>query len=111
MKRTALTLLAPTVAVCRFGCAVCYAAPVTVLWLAGIAGIIFGLLGAPVSLTGPSWSTVALGVTLWGIASLWTAIAIRGSSDEAQCDRPDSPACHSINVGTDESDSNGTHLS
>jgi len=104
MKRAALTLLAPTVAVCRFGCASCYAAPITVLWLAGIVAIIFGFLGVPVRLTGTSWSTVVLGLALWGIASLWTAIAIRGS-DEAQCDSPDSPVCHTINPGTDESDS------
>ena len=103
MKRAALTLLAPTLAVCRFGCASCCAAPITVLWLAGMVGIIFGLLGGPVGLTGPSWGTVALGLALWGIASLWTAIAIRGS-DEARCDGPDRPVCHTINSDTDESD-------
>jgi hypothetical protein len=103
MKRAALTLLAPTVAVCRFGCASCYAAPITVLWLAGIVAIVFGFLGGPVSLTVAGWSAVALGLALWGMASLWTAIAIRGS-DEARCDRPDRPVCHTINSDTDESD-------
>ena len=103
MKRAALTLLAPTLAVCRFGCASCYAAPITVLWLAGIVAIVFGFLGVPVSLTGPGWSAVALGLALWGIASLWTAIAIRGG-DEEQRGRPDSPVCHTINSGRDESD-------
>jgi hypothetical protein len=53
---------------------------------------------------------VVLGLALWGIASLWTAIAIRGSSG-SQCGRPDSPVCHTINSGTDESDTNGTYLS
>jgi len=104
MKRAALTLLAPTVAVCRFGCASCYAAPITVLWLAGIVAIVFGFLGGPVGLAEPGWRVVALGLALWGMASLWTAIAIRGS-DEQQCDSPDSPVCHTINPGTDESDS------
>jgi len=104
MKRAALTLLAPTVAVCRFGCASCYAAPITVLWLAGIVGIVFGFLGDPVSVTETSWGTVALGLSLWGLASLWTAIAIHGGSGEAQCDKPDSPVCHTINSGTDKPD-------
>jgi len=103
MKRAALTLLAPTVAVCRFGCASCYAAPITVLWLAGIVAITFGFLGGPVGVTEPGWNAVALGLALWGIASLWTAIAIRGS-DQAQCDRPDSPVCRTIDSGTDEPD-------
>jgi len=103
MKRAALTLLAPTVAVCRFGCASCYAAPITVLWLAGIVAIVFGFLGGPVGPTEPVWSAVALGLALWGMASLWTAIAIRGS-DEVQCDKPDSPVCHTINSGTNESE-------
>ena len=103
MKRAALTLLAPTVAVCRFGCASCYAAPITVLWLAGIVAIIFGFLGVPVRLTGTSWSTVVLGLALWGIASLWTAIAIRGSSG-SQCGRLDSQVRHTINSGKDGPD-------
>jgi len=84
MRRAALTLFAPTVAVCKFGCASCCAAPITVFWLAGIVSIVFGFLGGPVSLTETSWTTVTLGLALWGIASLWTAIGIRGSG-EAQC--------------------------
>ena len=103
MKRAALTLLAPTVAVCRFGCASCYAAPITVLWLAGIVAIVFGLLGSPAGLTQPGWSAVALGLVLWGTASLWTAIVIRGS-DETRCDKPDSPVCHTISSSTDQTD-------
>jgi hypothetical protein len=69
-----------------------------------MVGIIFGLLGGPVGLTGPSWGTVALGLALWGIASLWTAIAIRGSG-EVQCGGADSPVCHTINSATDAPDS------
>ena len=104
MKRVALTLLAPTIAVCRFGCASCCAAPITVFWLAGIVAIVSGFLGGPLGLTRPSWSTVALGLALWGIASLWTAISIRGS-DEAMCDKPDSAVCHTINADPHEQDS------
>lgn len=104
MRRAVLTLLAPTVAVCKFGCASCCAAPITVFWLAGIVSIVFGLLGGPVGLTGISWTTVALGLTLWGIAALWTAFAIRGTG-EALCEQPDSPVCQAINSESGESDS------
>jgi len=102
MKRAALTLLAPTLAVCRFGCASCCAAPITVLWLAGIVGIVFGFLGGPVGSTGPSWSTLAVGLALWGSGSLWTAIAIR---DNTECGKPDSPVCDTINSVTNGSNS------
>jgi hypothetical protein len=69
-----------------------------------MVGIIFGSLGGPVGSTGPSWGTVAVGLALWGIASLWTAIAIRGSGS-GQCDKPDSPVCDTINSVTDASNS------
>jgi hypothetical protein len=46
---------------------------------------------------------VVLGLALWGIASLWTAIAIRGSSG-SQCGRLDSQVCHTINSGKDGPD-------
>lgn len=103
MKRAALTLLAPTVAVCRYGCASCYAAPITVLWLAGIVAVVLGFLGSPAGLTQPAWSAVALGLALWSTASLWTAIVIRGDG-EAPCDEPDSRVCHTINADTDQTD-------
>ena len=103
MNRAALTLLAPTVAVCRFGCASCYAAPITVLWLASIVAIVFAFLGGPAGLAEPGWSALALGLALWGMASLWTAIVIRGS-DEVRCEKPDSAVCHTIKPGTDRSD-------
>ena len=105
MRRTALILFAPTVAVCRFGCASCVAAPITVFWLAGIVSIVSGILGGPVnSQSGISWGTVTLGLALWAMASLWTAISIRVGR-EAQCDRSDSPVCRAIDPDNDEPDS------
>ena len=92
MRRTALILLAPTVAVSRFGCVSCCAAPITVFWLAGIASIIVGFLGGPVdNESGISWSTIALGLALWAMASLWAAFSIWGAG-QAQCEKPESPA-------------------
>ena len=110
MRRTALVLLAPTVAVCRFGCASCCAAPITVFWVAGIISIVFGFLGGPVSnQSGISWSTVALGLALWAMASLWTAVSIWGAG-KAQCDKPDSSVRPTIHSAEDEPDPfNDTH--
>ncbi|MEE9422265.1 MAG: hypothetical protein V3V50_03825 [Gammaproteobacteria bacterium] len=79
MKRALLTLFTPPIAVCKFGCASFCAAPIAVFWLAGIGGIIYGLVGGPANLMGPSWNTVLLGFGLWGIATVWAAVAIRGA--------------------------------
>jgi hypothetical protein len=101
MKRAALILLAPTVAVCRYGCASCCAAPITVLWLAGIVAIVLGFLGGPAEMAEPSWGTVGLGLALWAISSLWTAIATRGSSGQL-CEGADSAVCQGVNSGKDD---------
>jgi hypothetical protein len=58
-----------------------------VFWLAGITGIIYGLLGGPTNLMGPSMNTVLLGIGLWGVASVWAAITIR-SADDDKCEKP-----------------------
>lgn len=81
MKRALLTIFTPPVAVCKFGCAGCCAAPIAVFWLAGITGIIYGMVGGPTNLMGPSWNTVLLGFGMWGIATVWAAVAIRGADD------------------------------
>ena len=93
MIRALLALLTPPVAVCKYGCAGCCAAPITVFWLAGIAGIIYGIVGGPANLMGTSWNTVLLGFGLWGIAAVWTAVAIRGADDDKCAQRTPSPIC------------------
>jgi hypothetical protein len=104
MKRILLTLLAPPLAVCRFGCAGCCAAPIAVFWLAGMVSIGYGFVGGPANLMGPSWNTVGLGVILWVIASVWTALAIRGS-DADSCSGRTSPVCAGIlRDGAEEAD-------
>ena len=104
MKRALLTLLTPPVAACRFGCAGCCAAPIAVFWLTGIVSIIYGIVGGPGNLLGPSWNTIALGLVLWAIASAWTAITIRSASEE-KCERRSNPLCNNIlTTSADESD-------
>lgn len=103
MKRALLTLLTPPVAVCRFGCAGCCAAPIAVFWITGIVGITYGMIGGPTNLMGPSWNTVLLGIGLWGIASVWAAVAIRGADDD-RCVDSKSSLCRRMLSPDDESD-------
>ncbi len=100
MKAKLLTLLTPPVAVCKYGCAGCCAAPIAVFWITGIVAIIYGSVGGPTNLMGPSLNTMLLGVGLWGIASVWAMIAIRGA-DEDRCRNDNSTLCHQI-LPTDE---------
>ncbi len=95
MKRAALILFTPPVAVCKFGCAGCCAAPIAVFWLTGIVSMVYGFIGGPGNLLGPSWNTVALGLVLWGIASGWATITVR-SADQDTCERSGNPICNTI---------------
>jgi hypothetical protein len=104
MKRAMLTLLTPPFAVCRFGCAACCAAPIAVFWMTGIVAIIYGSVGGPTNLVGPSWNTVLLGVALWGIAAVWAAVTIRGTDDD-RCTERNSTLCDQILSRNDERDS------
>jgi len=103
MKRAFRTVLTPPVAVCRFGCAGCCAAPIAVFWITGMVSITYGMIGGPANLMGPSWNTMLLGVGLWCIASVWAAVAIRGA-DEARCVDKKSDLCRRILNTEDESD-------
>lgn len=90
MSRNLLALLAPPVAVCRFGCAECMAAPVAVCWLAGIIALGAGALITPLGGgEGVSWKIVAVGLALWATGSLWSLLATRSSLDQP-CPRPGS---------------------
>jgi len=102
MKRALLTILTPPFAVCKYGCAGCCAAPIAVFWITGIVGIAYGLVGGPANLMGPSWNTVLLGVTLWGIAVMWTAITIRSAGDDV-CVERNNELCRKI-LPSDETD-------
>lgn len=90
-----LTLITPPVAVSKYGCAGCCAAPIGVFWITGIVAIVYGLVGGPTNLMGPSLGTMLLGTGLWGIAAVWAAIAIR-SADEDRCSDCNSTLQHQI---------------
>jgi hypothetical protein len=102
MKRALLTLLTPPFAVCKYGCAGCCAAPITVFWLTGMVAIVYGSVGGPTNLMAPSWNTVLLGLALWGIASVWAELTIRGADDD-RCAERNSTLCHQILSRDDES--------
>jgi len=103
MKRAGLTLVTPPLAACKFGCAGCCAAPIGVFWITGIVSIVYGIVGGPANLMGPSWNTIALGLALWGIAAVWSAITIRSADDE-KCNRRKNRLCDKILPAADESD-------
>jgi hypothetical protein len=103
MQRTTFSILIPPLAVCRYGCAGCCAAPIAVFWLAGIVSIIYGILGGPASLETVSWPTVFLGIGLWLIATVWARMAIRGVKDD-ECQRKRSTVCRMVIPGADETD-------
>jgi len=104
MKRAILCVLIPAVAVCRFGCAGCCAAPIAVFWLTGIAGLVYGLFfGGPLRLETISWNTVGLGILLWVIAAVWALIAVR-TADDDRCQRATSPLCTKTVPDVDEQD-------
>lgn len=103
MQRTTLSVLIPPLAVCRYGCAGCCAAPIGVFWLAGIVSLIYGYFGGPTGLETVSWTTVMLGLGLWVIASVWAFMAIRGVKDD-ECKRKRSTLCRMVNSGSDDHD-------
>lgn len=83
MKRAVLTVLTPPMVAARCGCAGFCAAPITVFWITGIVAIVYGAIGGPTNLMGPSWNTMLLGFALWGIAVVWTSVTLR-SADVAR---------------------------
>ena len=105
MNRYILSIIVPPVAVCRYGCAGCCAAPIAVFWIAGIASLIYGYLGGPLELTGISWYTMSLGALLWAIASIWALITVHNVNAEQCQSKPKSNSlCGKISAKLDESD-------
>lgn len=107
MKRTVFVMAAPPLAVCRYGCAGCCAAPIGVFWITGIIGIGYGLLGGPLGLAGISWGTLGLGASLWVIASMWAYTTLRGIQADAadrDCERKVSTMCRLVRPQLAEDD-------
>ncbi len=107
MKRSILALAVPPLAVCRYGCAGCCAAPIGVFWLAGIISIIYAFFGGPTGVEGISLGTLALGLVLWAIATIWAENVIKGvSADEKdkKCEAKESTVCRLVQPKLDDSD-------
>ncbi|MFO8024526.1 hypothetical protein [Thiohalophilus sp.] len=107
VKRSILALLAPPVAVCRYGCAGCCAAPIAVFWIAGISSIVYAFFGGPLATEGISLGTLALGAALWGIASIWAETVIKSveqDENDPECEVRGSTVCRMVRPRVDEHD-------
>ena len=103
MKRKLQAVVTPPVAVCRYGCAGCCAAPIGVFWLAGLTSIIYAFFGGPAEVEGISWGTFSLGVVLWSIAAVWAENTIKGVKAD-ECENKISNVCRMVRPKIDESD-------
>ncbi len=95
MGRHLLTFLAPPLAVCRFGCPGCCAAPIAVFWLAGITALVYAFLGGPEGAAGVSPGTLALGAGLWAAAWMWTLLTLR-TTEEGCAEQPPAALCRAL---------------
>ncbi|HHC72033.1 MAG TPA: hypothetical protein ENK54_03975 [Thiotrichales bacterium] len=93
MKKTLLGLFAPPLAVCRYACASCCAAPIGVFWITGIVSMLYGLEGGPLGQPGISWPTIVLGIMLWSISTLWAIITLRNVEERTE----ECPGCLDLN--------------
>ena len=107
MQRKVLALIAPPIAVCRYGCASCCVAPIFVFWLASIGSVIYAFFGGPSGLDGFSWGTLALGMILWVIAVTWAETVIKGVSDDQKvprCSGKSSTLCSIVSSNNNDAD-------
>ena len=104
LKRRILAFIAPPIAVCKFGCASCCAAPIGVFWIAGLISLIYAFFGGPAGTTEFSPGTFLLGVILWGIATTWTELTINGVDADDQCDEQNSSLCRMVKPKADDGD-------
>lgn len=107
VKRSVLALLAPPVAVCRYGCAGCCAAPIAVFWITGIVSLVYAFFGGPVATEGISLGTLALGAALWGIATVWAETVIKSveeDENDPECETRKSTVCRMVPPHSDDRD-------
>lgn len=104
MKRRVLAIIAPPVAVCRYGCAGCCAAPIGVFWIAGVVSLIYAFFGGPAELESFSAGTFALGAILWIIATVWAELTINGIDADDKCDSTTSTLCRVVKPKIDDND-------
>ena len=107
MQRKLMAVFTPPLAVCKYGCASCCAAPIGVFWVTGMVSIVYGVLGGPAGLNGISWITVGLGLALWVLAVVWAENTIQGvEADQAdpKCQSNASTVCRIVRPRLDETD-------
>lgn len=105
MNRKLLAILAPPVAVCRYGCAGCCAAPIGVFWITGIVSLVYAFFGGPTGVDGISWGTLGLGFVLWSIAAVWSANVISGvDNEDKNCEVQNTSFCNLVKSSLDDSD-------
>lgn len=104
MQRRFLGIIAPPVAVCRYGCAGCCAAPIGVFWIAGLVSIIYAFFGGPAELESFSIGTFSLGAILWIIAAAWAELTLKGIDADDSCDDQNSSLCRMVKPKIDDSD-------
>jgi len=102
-NRNILLVLIPPLAVCRFGCAGCCAAPIGVFWLAGIVSFIYAFFGGPTGVDGISFGTLLFGAVLWGIAVIWAKTVIRNAQQNPErCQDQATSLCQKLAAEEDE---------
>jgi hypothetical protein len=103
IDRKLIAVLAPPLAVVKYGCASYTGAPIAVFWLAGLVSIGYGLVGGVLGLPSRSWVEILLGIVLWGIAAAWTWLVLGGVSEDLQQGQ-NSPLQRRVVPHTEESD-------
>ncbi len=107
MQRKLMAIFTPPLAVCRYGCAGCCAAPIAVFWLSGIVSIIYSFFGGPAGIDGFSWPTFALGIALWALAAIWTENTLKrveADANDPNCQSRSSNICRMVRATPDEPD-------
>lgn len=104
MKRKAMAIIVPPIAVCRYGCASCCAAPIALFWITGIVSLVYGYFGGPLDVAGISWTTAGLGLIMWIIAAVWAEDTIKGVDDDQCEDNQRKSICRVIKPDVDDTD-------
>jgi hypothetical protein len=105
MNKTQLTLIFPPLSACRYGCAGrCCALPITVFWVSGIIGIVYGLNGGLGLFPGVDWFVLAISAALILISIGWTHLLVN-KAENMDCSQPHSRSAFCTPVNRmDESD-------
>jgi hypothetical protein len=76
-----------------------------VFWIAGLVSLIYAFFGGPTPGTEDfSGWTFLLGIILWGIATTWAELTIKGIDADDQCDEQNSSLCRMVKPKMDDHD-------